>query len=367
MHPILASGRRRLIYLAAWVPFAGALAALLIVFGGLRAAAAALVALPVSLFYAAVCLGTYYLCRARPLRLAEIPRVVGTHLAAAAFSAALAAGVAGLLARALPLVGLAAVALPRPAAVVFSVGLLLFLLAAALYYALLGYEGSRAAERRALEFQLLSRDAELRALRAQIHPHFLFNALNSISALTSRDPAAARRVCLMLGDFLRKSLTLGAAEAIPLGEELALAETLLSVERVRFGARLELAFDIAEGAGACLVPPLILQPLVENAVGHGIAPLRHGGTVRIAARCGDGMLVVEVADDGRGLPPGRDPVREGHGLANVRQRLLTLYGEGGGLDLGPGQGGRGTMARIRIPAPGAAAGTVGAATAAGAS
>jgi hypothetical protein len=325
MHPILASAQRRLVYFLLWLPFAAALGGLLVVGGGLSRAAAALVAPPVSLFYAAVCLGTYYLCRALPLRLAEIPRVVGTHLAAAALSAALAAGGAGLLTGAAPLVGLPAEPQARPAAVVFSVGLLLFLLAAALYYALLGYEASREAARRVLEFQLLSRDAELKTLRAQIHPHFLFNALNSISALTARDPAAARRVCLMLGDFLRKSLTLGAADAVPLSEELALAESLLSVERVRFGARLEVDFEIEEPARACLVPPLILQPLVENAVTHGIAGLIDGGRVRVAARLRAGRLELSVDNPRDPETPARRGT--GLGLDNVRRRLAALHGD----------------------------------------
>jgi len=212
--------------------------------------------------------------------------------------------------------------------------------------------------------------AELSALQARINPHFFFNTLNTISALAEDDPRRAAEIVQTLAELFRYTFKVAESGPVPLAEELDFVGRYLTIEQARFGDRLRVVRDVDEAALSVPVPGLILQPLVENAVGHGIAPLRHGGTVRIAARCGEGMLVVEVADDGRGLPPGRDPVREGHGLDNVRQRLLTLYGEDGGLDLGPGQGGRGTMARIRIPAAGAAAGTVGAAekaaTAAGA-
>ncbi len=325
MHPILASGRRRLIYLLLWLPVAGALAALLVASAGLSAGAAVFVALEAGLLYGAIGLGTYFLCRALPLRLAQVPRVVGTHLAAAALSAALVAGLGALGLRAISALGAPTGDALRPVAILFSLGLLLFLLASALHYVLLGYQASREAERRALEFQVLSRDAELRALRAQIHPHFLFNALNSISALTGRDPAAARRVCELLGDFLRRSLTLGAAESVPLGDELLLAEALLSVERVRFGERLGVAFEVEQAARDARVPPLILQPLVENAITHGIASRIDGGQVRLAARLRDARLELRVSNPRDADAPRRRGT--GLGLDNVRRRLRALYGE----------------------------------------
>jgi signal transduction histidine kinase len=191
--------------------------------------------------------------------------------------------------------------------------------------------------------------AELQALQARINPHFFFNTLNTISALAEEEPRRAAEIVQTLAELFRYTFKVAESGPVPLAEELDFVGRYLTVEQARFGDRLRVVRDVEAAALAVPVPGLILQPLVENAVGHGIAPLRHGGTVRIAARCGGGMLVVEVADDGRGLPQDRDPVREGHGLDNVRQRLQTMYGGGGGLDLGPGRGGRGTMARIRIP------------------
>jgi two-component system sensor histidine kinase AlgZ len=169
----------------------------------------------------------------------------------------------------------------------------------------------------------------LRALRAQIDPHFLFNSLQSISALTTSDPAAARRMCLLLAGFLRETLALGARERIPLASELALARDFLSVEQVRFGDRLQVAIETGDGTADCEVPPLVLQPLVENAVTHGIAHVLEGGTVRVRAERRVASLVMTVdnpCDVDR--PAGRGT---GLGLRNVRLRLESLYGDDASL------------------------------------
>lgn len=199
--------------------------------------------------------------------------------------------------------------------------------------------------------------AELAALQARINPHFFFNTLNTISALVDEDPRKAGDLVQGLAELFRYTFKVAESRPVPLQEELEFVERYLAIEQARFGERLQVVRDVDSRALAAPVPGLILQPLVENAVGHGLAPLRHGGTVRIAARVVDGVLAVEVEDDGRGIAPGRDPVRPGHGLDNVRQRLVTLYGGRGALDLGPGTGGRGTLARLLIPVtePGAAA------------
>jgi two-component system, LytTR family, sensor histidine kinase AlgZ len=170
---------------------------------------------------------------------------------------------------------------------------------------------------------VLAREAELRALRAQIDPHFLFNSLNSISALTATDSRAARAMTLELAGFLRRTLDLGARESIPLREELDLAKSYLEVERVRFGARLRVEWDADEAALECPVPSLLLQPLVENAVRHGVSQLVDGGVIAIQARRHEDRLDVSVANP-------RDPAAsprtgEGLGLVNVQSRLETLF------------------------------------------
>ena len=315
------------LYLAAWAPVAGLLAWLLVRLGSAGWAGALATALPLAGVYAFVCLSSSYLCRALPLRASDLPRTLFVLAGAAAVSAALWLVLGEGWTRVLQGVGLSPNALAgyqrgRPA--LFGIGVLLFLLAAAAHYVKQTYDASRAAEKRALQFQLLSRETELGALRAQIHPHFLFNALNSISALTSSDPPGARSLCILLGDFLRRSLSLGARPRVPLADELALVERLLAVEQVRFGERLSSRFDVQEATRECLVPPLVLQPLVENAVTHGIASVLEGGEVRVAARLAGARLELTVENP-------RDPQAArrrgaGVGLDNVRKRLAALYG-----------------------------------------
>jgi LytS/YehU family sensor histidine kinase len=207
----------------------------------------------------------------------------------------------------------------------FAIGVLLYLLAVALFYVLLAQEASREAEQRESQARVLARDAELRALKAQVNPHFLFNSLHSISALTNSDPKRAREMCIALADFLRATLGLGEKELIPLREELSLIHSFLAVEKVRFGPRLKMEEKVDDAVLDCMVPPLILQPLVENAVAHGIANLTEGGWIRLEAAYGDEASVsinVENVFD-PGAPARR---KSGVGLVNVRQRLDTRYG-----------------------------------------
>lgn len=327
MHPIFGDRRRLALYLLVWAPVSAPVAFLLVVAAGLTWLQAAAVALPLTFLFAEIGLTAFFLCRSAPLADTGIPRLVATHAAGAALASAvwvtLGRGLVFLLARVPAFAGLDvrfALALPSLAVV----GVLFFLLAVAVHYVLIAVDASRAAERRALEARVLSREAELRALRAQLQPHFLFNALNSISALTTVDPAGARRMCLLLSDFFRRSLRLGAREVIPLQEELSLAEAFLTIEKVRFGNRLAAETRVDEAARACSVPPLVLQPLVENAVSHGIAQLLEGGTVRVEARVREGRLELSVENPCD--PDGARRAGTGTGLANVRRRLEALHG-----------------------------------------
>ena len=187
---------------------------------------------------------------------------------------------------------------------------MLFLLVLSVHYVVLAFEAFRTAERQQLELQVLTRDAELRALRAQVDPHFLYNCLNSISALTGSDAAAARRMCLLLAEFLRTTLRVSTQQSITMAEELSLAERFLSIEQVRFGARLQVERSIDESALECQVPPLVLQPLLENAVGHGIAGMVDGGTIRL-----DVVETRRSSVDHR-----REPARPGRRAAKARRR-----------------------------------------------
>ena len=213
------------------------------------------------------------------------------HAAAAAVSSGIwlvcARVLAATAARLSPWFADAPAAIASQQALILTMGLLLFLLASAVHYVLLAAERSREVERQALELRVLAREAELRALRAQIDPHFLFNSLHSIGALTGSDPAGARRMAILLADFLRDTISLGGRDRIPLADELKLLERFLAIERVRFGERLSVDVQIDEAANVCPIPPLLLQPIVENAVTHGIAGLVDGGPLP-SGRCATG-------------------------------------------------------------------------------
>ena len=186
------------------------------------------------------------------------------------------------------------------------------------------FRASREAETRAFEQTLLAREAELRALRAQIDPHFIFNSLHSISALTTTDAAAARKMCLLLADFLRDTLRLGSSSRISFADEWSLAERFLAIEQVRLGSRLQIARESDPKAAGCPVPPLLLQPLVENAVIHGVAQLVEGGTIRMTSRRDGSTLTVTVENP---CDPDRLRTRGvGLGLELLRKRLMTEFG-----------------------------------------
>jgi hypothetical protein len=227
MHPLLADWRRFGAYLVAWALVGTLIAGQLVLaapFGWVEALA---FAVPLALLFGFVGLGAFWVCQAAPLRLPRILRSLGTQVVAAALSAVLwlaaGRGWAALLERLDVLPGLVAKQL-EAAPLLLGLGVALFLLTAALHYLLMAIGSSQQAERRALEFEVASREAELRALRAQIHPHFLYNSLNSINALIAARPEEARQLSVRLADFLRRSLTVGSRETIPLAEELDLAE-----------------------------------------------------------------------------------------------------------------------------------------------
>ena len=329
MHPLLATRARLGLYALAWLPVGILVAALLVVTRPRPWSQALVFALPLALLLGFLALGAWWVCRAAPLGQAGAGRLLAMHglaavLTSLAWTASSAAWASGL--RALALEGSG----PRPAVpwlsdapLLFVAGIVLFLLSSVVHYLLMLLEASREAERRALELQVLAREAELRALRAQIHPHFLFNSLNTIGALSGQDPAAARRACVLLADFLRRTLKVGEREAIPLAEELALVESYLAVEQARFGPRLTVNLSPEDGALSCLVPPLLLQPLVENAVSHGVARLVDGGVVRIGARKESGQLRIEIENPCDQERPAREG--SGVGLRNVRARLAALH------------------------------------------
>jgi sensor histidine kinase YesM len=245
----------------------------------------------------------------------------------------------------------------RQALAVFALNGVLALLVGGLAHA---YEGMRwrladslreVEEVRLVEAQLQEQaaKAELSALQARINPHFFFNTLNTISALLTEDPAKADEMVQTLADLFRYTFKATHAGDVPLDEELEFVDGYLAVEKARFGDRLRVRWTIEPEARVVRIPGLLLQPLVENAVGHGIAPVPGGGTVRIGARVDDARLIVEVEDDGAGLRrPLASVIEDDHGLGNVKRRIATATRGRGSLELGPSPTGRGTLARITL-------------------
>ena len=186
--------------------------------------------------------------------------------------------------------------------------------------------------------------ARVDALRTQLNPHFLFNTLNAISALVERDPKGARRMIARLSDLLRYTLDESTDQEVPLHKELDVLEEYIELMQIRFQGKLDVAMHVEEGARDALVPNLILQPIVENALKHGIGQLTGGGRLTLDARRTGDDLVVSVTDNGPG-PGGGD---EGVGLRNTKERLRELYGRANAVTLRAAPNG-GTVAEVALP------------------
>ncbi len=222
------------------------------------------------------------------------------------------------------------------------------------------YRRMRERERRALFLESNLAKARLNTLKAQLQPHFLFNSLNAIAALLRRDPRLAETTLVALSELLRLALSQSERQEGALREEMEFVRRYLEIQQTRFGDKLRVEQDIDPQALDCLAPSLVLQPLVENAIRHGIEPAENGGVVRVSASRNDGKLVLVVEDDGVGLAgdgsdraegmssPGLAKAGTGIGLSNLRERLQALYGAHQKLELTPRVAG-GVIVRVEIP------------------
>lgn len=216
-------------------------------------------------------------------------------------------------------------------------------------YAFMYYSEVREQEAQSARLSAQLAEARLGALRMQLNPHFLFNSLNAIGVLVRDDnTAAASRMIELLGELLHSVLQVDARHEVPLAEELQFLEQYLAIEQVRFSDRLQVRWSIDDGVRTLRVPGFILQPLVENALRHGIAKRSDAGTIEISAYRDGDTLVLRVRDDGPGLALDGDGAK-GVGLANIRERLRTLYGDEASLSLAY-TASEGTVATIRLPA-----------------
>jgi two-component system, LytTR family, sensor kinase len=233
----------------------------------------------------------------------------------------------------------------------FSEGIGIYLLIAITSYAISYYRRYREGQLRTFQLEAQLSQAQLQALKMQLHPHFLFNTLHSISALLNKDTESARKMITRLGDFLRLTLENSGSQEVTLQQEMEFLSCYLEIERIRFQDRLVTRIDVAPQALAARVPNLILQPIVENAIRHGIAPRSTAGLIQIAAEQRNGSLRIQVRDNGPGIPAHRTSENlfsKGVGLANTETRLERLYGADHVFDLSNDPAG-GLVVTLEIP------------------
>ncbi len=210
-------------------------------------------------------------------------------------------------------------------------------------------------EKREQDLIIHASRSELKALRAQIHPHFLFNALNAIAGLIPGDPEKAEATVEELAEVFRYTLRSSEKELVRISDEMDFVRSYLEVEKARFGQRLQFSLQVEPEISDSLIPTMIVQTLVENAVKHGVSTIKGVGRIRIDARREGENLVVEVADNGSGQAASKPPLEsrkksEGYGLRNVRERLKGYYGHAGGMEMKRDENRKETIARIWLPA-----------------
>ncbi|MDP1675349.1 MAG: histidine kinase [Bacteroidota bacterium] len=337
MHPILSDKKKFVIYLFVW-----SVAAVLL--GLIHSSLTGIVylytigfTLPLMLVYAEVNLSAWYLCKAFPIERNSLWKILlVTFISTVLISSMWTVIAWGWMAAIEQFfsISLSPLSLVQTLLVISGIGMPLFFLSLAISYLMSAFEQSRAAERNAFEARLLAQSAELKALRMQIDPHFLFNALNSISALTVSNAESARSMTTTLADFFRKSLSYGAKETISVNEELALLNHYLDIEKIRFGKRLNVVQNIASDTLSCMIPSLLLQPLMENAIKHGISDSIDGGTITISMEKKNSRLFVSVENP----IDSDDSIKSkkhgaGMGIEIVSKRLQTLYGNNSGVNI----------------------------------
>jgi LytS/YehU family sensor histidine kinase len=230
----------------------------------------------------------------------------------------------------------------------FMTGTYVYGLLAGVSYLLRTQRQLRERETAAARAEAAAAQAQLQVLRSQLQPHFLFNALHAVGSLVRSDPAAADRAIERLGELLRHSLDHGSHETVPLGQEWDFVQNYLDLEQLRLGDRLRLDCQLEAAALEVPVPPFLLQPLVENAVRHGIAHRPEGGTIRVTAARRNGSLHLHISDDGAAEAAPRNTAGTGLGLEGVRQQLEARYGARAQLQVERMPGG-GFAVRLSLP------------------
>jgi signal transduction histidine kinase len=332
MHPFFSRPEQLAVYLGSWLGLA-LLASFAVSFPDDAFLRTALLIVPIALAFSFVSLSSWYLCRSLPLQGTPRFRLIVSLLAGST--------IGGLILYGLT-VGWSWIVIAPDAEIpqtlqtlpllVFVTGFVLYLLAVVFHYLLIAFAFSRSAELRSLQSEIHARSSELKALRAQIDPHFLFNSLNSIAALIALDPEKARGMTVELADFFRSSVAAGRQDLVPISEELKLVQAYLNIEQARYGKRLGVSLQAPDSLQDVLVPPLLLQPLIENAIKHGISHLLEGGNISITVMSDAGRIRISVKNPS-------DPDRTqsskgtGFGLASVKDRIRAVSSDQGSLTI----------------------------------
>lgn len=335
MHPLFRSPRNLLAALALWLPIGVGLAVLTARNSGVAPQQAALLVVPAMLPQLFLSLSSWFLCRLQPVQVSRLPRIFILHSLAAAVTAFLWVVVLHPYALLLDHLNGVEVWLPLLAAnrgLLFGAAMALYIVAGLFHYLVLALERSFRAEQQALEDRLAASQAELKALKATVHPHFLFNSLNALASLIVLDPPRARRACLNLADFLRYSVRYQQMGPVTLRHELEHLDNYLDIERLRLDERLQVEKEVEPGLEEFPILPLLVLPLVENALKHGIQQHLHGGLVRIAVQRAGGGIRIVIANPAP--PPDAPPPKgEGLGLKTLRRRLFVHYGTEARLEM----------------------------------
>ncbi|MFZ6819945.1 sensor histidine kinase [Undibacterium sp. Ji22W] len=328
MNPILSNLRHITLSYAIWLLVGCLLATLLVLTNSSPWSNALFFAIPMSLVFGSIAASAYYVGRALPLKNRRFMMVAGVFGGSALLYGALWVLLCFLWNKLSVFFdeNWAGIVLNQHlTSLLFIGGTLLYLLSILIYDVLLALDNVRHAERREAASEVFAREAELQVLRTQINPHFLFNSLNSISALTTIDAAGARTMTIELAQFFRQTLALSEKQKIPLIEEIALCNHFLAIEKIRFGKKLQVQMDLDDDTENCLIPPMLLQPLLENAIKHGIRDLVEGGTIRVSSKVRAPWLFIAIDNpiDAHAHPaPGT-----GTGLKNMQARIRSLYGD----------------------------------------
>jgi len=328
MHPFFSSTNRILILLASWLILTLSLCGLIGIVTTQTFIDSSILFAPLYFLFLLFVLPNYYVCRGLPLGQTKVIRLLGSHGLTLLVTVAIWLGAGQAYVALLGSVTDRAIWQPLfDDALYINIVIIVlqFEMLVLIHYLFFALEKSRDLEQAALQQKLLISQAELQSLKATVHPHFLFNALNTLSTIALSDPEKAHRFCLLMAEFLRYSVAYSKKPSATLAEELEHVQNYLGIERERFGQRLKTEFTIDQSLRDQLVPPLILFPVVENAIKHGIDSCIEGGCITIDVTERNNTVIIKVTNPVDEL--GRKLKGEGHGLSSVERRLKNRYGE----------------------------------------